>query len=338
VNGAFRVGVTRDLRGPDGRPVFDLGLDRLNQSPGVSWEFLAAHEPVLTPDTVAAYDALMIWEPGAVTAESLQDADRLAIIARFGMGLDAIDLEACSAKGVPVTTAPDAVRDAVPTGAIALLLSLAHGLPAKDRLVREGRWDDRFNHIGPGTNGRVLGIIGLGNVGDSVAYRAAPLGLRCLAFDPYADPATVRDGVELVDLETLLAAADYVCVTCPLTPETHHLLDGPRLALMRPGGYVINVARGPIVDTDALVQALANGHLAGAALDVFDPEPIGPGHPLLEFDNVIVTPHAIAYTTAAFEGLGRTAIDAVLAVHSGEVPAHVANPAALANDAPRATR
>lgn len=325
----FRVGVTRDLCGPDGRPVFDLGLGVLDEQPGVSWEFLAVQEPVLAPETVAAYDALMIWEPGAVTALSLEGSTRLAIIARFGMGLDAIDLDACSAHGVAVTTAPDAVRDAVPTGAIAMLLSLAHGLPAKDRLVRSGRWDERFEHIGLGTNGRVLGIIGLGNVGDSIALRAAPLGLRCLAYDPYTDAAAARESVELVELDALLAMSDFVCVACPLTHETRHLLDRPRLARMRRGSYLINVARGPIVDIDALVEVLADGHLAGAALDVFDPEPIGPDHPLLGFDTVILSPHAIAYTTAAFRDLGRTATAAVLAVHRGETPAHLANPAAL---------
>jgi phosphoglycerate dehydrogenase-like enzyme len=332
----FVVGVTRDLRADDGGVVYDLGIDALDAEPGIKWEFLSEGELDLRPETVAGYDALMIWEPGGVSAATLAGANRLALIARFGMGLDAIDLEACSEHGVIVTTAPDAVRDAVPSGAMAFLLSLAHGLTAKDRLVRTGRWDERFGHIGPGTNGRTLGIIGLGNVGEGVARRSEPFGFRRMGFDPYVDPTAVPSGVELVDLEALLQAADFVCVTCPLTAETHHLLDRRRLSLMRPGSYLINVARGPIVDTMALAQALREGHLAGAALDVFETEPIESDHPLLSLDNVILSPHAVAYTTTAFRSLGRTATSSVLAVARGEVPLNVANPAALGHPRRRA--
>jgi D-3-phosphoglycerate dehydrogenase len=327
----FRVGVTRDLRADDGQLVHDLGLEALTAAPGLEWEFLAASERELSPEMIAPYHALMIWEPGGVSAATLAGAERLALIARFGMGLEAIDLDACTERGVIVTTAPDGVRDAVPSGAMALLLSLAHGLPAKDRLVRTGRWEERFAHIGLGTNGRTLGIIGLGNVGAGVARRAEPFGLQVLAFDPYADPATVAAAVELVDLDTLLAGADYVCLTCPLTAETHHLLNRRRLAAMRPGSYLINVARGPIVDTVALADALRQGHLAGAALDVFETEPIEAGHPLLALDNVILSPHAVAYTSAAFGGLGRTATANVLAVARGRAPDHVANRGALSH-------
>ncbi len=325
----FLVGVTRDLRGDDGTIVHDLGLDQLATEPLIRWEFLPALERELRPETVAGYDALMIWEPGGVTPATLNGAERLVLIARFGMGLEAIDLGACSDLGVIVTTAPDAVRDAVPSGAMALLLSLAHGLGAKERLLRSGRWQERFGHVSLGTNGRTVGIIGFGNVGRGVARRAEPFGLRRLVFDPYADRAESLDGAALVDLETLLRESDFVCVTCPLTEETHHLLDRRRLGWMRPESYVINVARGPIVDTMALAEAIAAGRLGGAGLDVFETEPIEPGHPLLALDNVILTPHAIAYTAAAFRGIGGTAARSVLAVAHGEIPSHVANPAAL---------
>jgi D-3-phosphoglycerate dehydrogenase len=158
---------------------------------------------------------------------------------------------------------------------------------------------------------------------------AKPFGLERLGFDPYLDPRLVRPGVELVDLETLLRSSDFVCITCPLTAETRHLLDRRRLSLMRRGSYLINVARGPIVDTLALAEAVRGGHLAGAALDVFETEPIEADHPLLTLDNVILSPHAIAYTGAAFRGLGTTATECVLAVARGKVPRNVANPSAL---------
>jgi phosphoglycerate dehydrogenase-like enzyme len=326
---AFRVGVTCDVRGDDGRPVHDLGLALLDAAPGISWEFLARDELELTAEDIGDFDALMIFEPGAVTAATLAGTDRLRLIARFGMGLDAIDLESCARHGVLVTTAPDAVREVLPAGAMALLLSLAHRLSEKDRIIRAGRWQERVNLVGTGTLGRTVGVIGLGNVGRGIVRMAEPFGLRRLAADPYADPASLPSGVELVDLGELLGAADFVCVTSPLTPETHHLLNAERLAQMRPGSYLINVARGPIVDTAALVEALRSGHLAGAALDVFETEPVPPGDPLLGFDNVILSPHAVAYTQSAFRGIGTTACRAVLAVAQGKVPEHIANPAAL---------
>lgn len=325
----FRVGVTRDLRGDDGHPVHDLGLERLTIEAGVEWEFLPRHELELSDDMVRGYDALMVWEPGGVTAATLAGADRLALIARFGMGLEAIDLDACSRRGVLVTTAPDAVREAMPAGAMALLLALAHRIPEKDAIVRSGHWEDRVGLVGRGTFGRTVGIIGMGNVGRGIATMAPVFGLRRIAFDPYLAPEDAPDGVELVDLETLLAQADFVCVTCPLTPETDGLLDAARLAAMRPGSYVINVARGPIVDTRALAAALDAGQLAGAALDVFETEPVAADHPILRCANVILSPHAIGYTHAAIRGLGITAGANVLAMAGGGRPRHIANPAAL---------
>jgi phosphoglycerate dehydrogenase-like enzyme len=326
----FRVGVGRDVRKDDRAAVHDLRLELLDAEPGVEWEFLAAHALELAPETVRGFDAIMLWEPGGVSAATLAGADRLQLIARFGMGLEAIDLDACARRGVMVTTAPDAVRTAVPSGAMAFVLALAHRIVEKNALVHRGRWDDRFDYVGLGTTGRVLGVIGLGNVGRGVVRMAEGFGFRRLAFDPYADPATVPDGVELVDLETLLATSDFACVTCPLTPDTHHLLDAERLALMRPDAYVINVARGPIVDTLALAAAIGDGRLGGAGLDVTENEPIEPDHPLLSLgDRVLINPHAVAYTQAAFQSLGASACAAVLAAARGEIPEHVANPAAL---------
>jgi phosphoglycerate dehydrogenase-like enzyme len=325
----FRVGVTRDIRAADGRAVHDLALELLGAGSGIEWEFLARDERELTAENIDGYDALMIFEPGGVTAATLARADRLRLIARFGMGLDAIDLDACTRAGVLVTTAPDAVREVLPAGAMALLLALAHRLLEKDRAVRDGRWDERVALLGAGTLGRTMGVIGLGNVGRGVVRMAEPFGMRRLACDPYAEAETAPPGVELVDLEELLQASDFVCVTSPLTPETHHLLNAERLALMRPGSFVINVARGPIVDTAALEEALRSGHMGGAGLDVFETEPLPTDHPLVGFSNVILSPHAVAYTQSAFRGIGATASRAVLAVARGAIPDHVANPAAL---------
>jgi phosphoglycerate dehydrogenase-like enzyme len=327
----FRVGVGRDLYAGEHVAVHDLALELLDEAPNVAWEFLPEHSLELAPEAVSGFDAIMIWEPGGVSARTLAGADRLKLIARFGMGLDAIDLDACEEHGVLVTIAPDAVVTAVPAGAMAFVLSLAHRLAEKDRLVRSGRWDDRFGYVGLGTTGRVLGVIGLGNIGSSILRMAEPFGFRLLGFDPHTHTRqrVMPDGLELVDLETLLRTSDFICVACPLTDKTRGLIDRERLALVRPDAYIVNVARGPIIDSYAVADAVREKRLAGAGLDVFENEPIEPDHPLLALDEVLLTPHAVAYTKAAFYTLGSSACRAVLAVARGETPEYVVHPAAV---------
>jgi phosphoglycerate dehydrogenase-like enzyme len=229
---------------------------------------------------------------------------------------------------VLVTITPDGVRRPMAAGAMAFVLALAHRLHEMDRHVRAGGWD-RFAHVGVGLDGRVLGLIGLGNVGRELAGLAAPFGLEIVAADPA--PRDVPAGVRLVELDELLAGADVVVIACPLTAETHHLLDARRLALLRPSALLVNVARGPIVDQTALAEALAEGRLAGAALDVFEQEPITADDPLLRLDNVLLAPHAVGLTDEIFRLTGASVARAVEAVASGRVPAHLVNPEALAH-------
>jgi D-3-phosphoglycerate dehydrogenase len=317
----MRVGVTDDVRGPDGRPVYDLSL--LDEAPEVEWEWMRG-TGVLEPADLAPYEAIVLFHP-EVRAGSLRGVERLRLVARLGVGIDNIDVAACTAAGAVVTTTPDSVRRPMASGAMALVLGLAHRITELDRHVRSGGWD-RFAHCGMGLDGRLLGIVGLGNVGRELAQLAAPFGLHILAMDPF--PTSVPDGVELCALDALLRRADIVVVTCPLTDETYHLFDAKRLALMRPTAYLVNVARGPIVDGAALAAALAAGQLAGAALDVFEPEPIAPDDPLLTLENVILAPHAIGLTDELFRRGGQSAARAVLDVLDGRMPAFPLNPQA----------
>lgn len=330
----FRVGVTRDFLAPDGRLGFgDIGLGMLEERPGVEWAFLEEDTRELRADQLRGWDALLVLGP-KVTAASLEGADRLAIVARFGVGYDSVDVEACSARGVLLTITPDGVRRPVAASVITLVLALAHKLTIKDRLTRVGRWGEKLHHMGMGLTGRTLGVIGFGNIGREVFELARPFGMRHLAADPFARPEdAAAAGVELVDLETLLREADFVAVCCALTPETHHLIDAERLALMKPSAYLINVARGPIVDQQALTEALRRGSIQGAGLDVFEQEPIDPDDPLLTLDNTIVTPHALCWTDECFRGIGRSACESILDVAAGRRPQHAVNPAAL--DHPR---
>jgi phosphoglycerate dehydrogenase-like enzyme len=317
----MRVGVTADLRGDDGRSAYDLAL--LDEATDVEWEWIRG-EGDLTADEVAPFDAIVLFHPH-VTAATVSAPGRLRLIARLGVGVDNIDVDACTAAGVLVTVTPDSVRRPMASGAMAFVLALAHRLPEMDRLMRSGGWH-RFAHIGTGLQGRTLGIVGLGNVGRELAGLARPFGLRLVATDPYVEAA---DEIELCSLDALLAEADFVVVTCPLTDATYHLVDERRLALMKPTAFLVNVARGPIVDGRALAKALRERRIAGAALDVFEQEPLDPADPLRALDNVLLAPHAVGLTDELMRLGGRSASRAVLAVHEGGMPEFPLNPAAL---------
>jgi D-3-phosphoglycerate dehydrogenase len=320
---AFRIAVSHDLAELyDQRVDAGIGLDALD-SAGLTWEFLAEVTLSLRADQLRSYDALILLEP-QLTAASLLDVDRLALVARFGVGYDNVDVDACSANGTIVTITPQGVRRPMAVSALTFVLALSQHVLLKDRLTRSGRWSDRDRYIGLGLEGRTIGVIGLGNIGRELCRLALPFELRTLGCDPHATPAEAAAlGVELVDLDTLLQESDFVVVMCPLTSETFHLIDRARLELMKPSAFLINVARGAIVDQQALTAALRLGGIAGAGLDVFEREPIDADDPLLSLDNVIVTPHAIGSTDQCLLGCGRGAVDSVLAVARGEPPQHV---------------
>jgi phosphoglycerate dehydrogenase-like enzyme len=324
VSEPFRIGVTRDLRAHDGR--VRLGaLDALDRAPGVEWHFLEHDGPEVDPHDVAGVDALLVFVP-RVSEASLRDADRLRVLARIGVGYDNVDLAACSRRGVLVTTTPDAVRRPMASGALALLLALAHRVVIKDRLVREGGWRRRFEHVGEGLEGKTLGLLGFGNIARELARLARPLELRQIAFTPRLKPNDAAGhGVEAVSLDVLLRESDFLVVVCPLTDETRGLLDAGRLARMKPSASLINIARGAIVDETALAEALREGRLAGAALDVFTTEPVDLANPLLALDQVIVAPHAVGHTDALFRAALASASRSMLEVAAGRVPAYAVN-------------
>jgi phosphoglycerate dehydrogenase-like enzyme len=326
----FRIGITRDFLAPDGRISFgDIGLSLLDV-PGVTWDFLAESSSELRPDQIEGYDGLLVLGP-KVSANTLKGNSRLAVIARFGVGYDNIDVPACTANGVALSITPDGVKRPVAVSAITFLLALSHKLLVKDRLTREGRWAEKLNHMGMGVTGRTLGVIGVGNIGREILHLAKPFDMRHLGYDPFL--TTAPDGVELVSLDRLLSESDFVVVCCSLSKETHHLLNAVRLKLMKRTAYLINVARGPIIDQAALTLALQERRIAGAGLDVFDPEPISPDDPLLKLDNVILAPHAICWTDECFGNNGRSACRSLLAVANGKSPEFVVNREVLTSPA-----
>jgi phosphoglycerate dehydrogenase-like enzyme len=322
----FRVGVTRDFIRPDGTLGFGgHGVQLLEETPGIEWAYLPEHGKDLRPEDIAGFDALALL--GArVVPETLVDSGRLALIARFGVGYDNVDVPACTDAGVLLTITPESVRRPMAVVNLTFLLALASRLLEQDKLTRAGRWADKQEALGTGLMGKTVGTIGFGNIAREFHTIARPLGMRHIATDPYADArAAAAAEVALVDLETLLRESDFVVIAASLSPETRHLLNAERLAMMKPTAYLISTARGPIVDQKALYEALRDRRIAGAGMDVFEEEPVDPDEPILQLENVIVTPHALCWTDECNRIMGESVLRSIQDVAAGRAPVNVVN-------------
>jgi D-3-phosphoglycerate dehydrogenase len=309
-------------------PLAESGLEVLRQ------EFEVDVRPELAAaglaDAIDGYEALIVRSQTKVTAEILERGTSLKVVARAGIGLDNVDVDAATHRGVLVVNAPQSNIVSAAEHTIALLLAQARNIPLANTSVKAGRWErERFQGIE--LHGKTLGIIGVGRVGAMVAQRAAGFGMRVVGFDPYVTRERAREfGVELMpNLPALLVQADLLTVHLPRTRETDGLIGAREFELMKEGVRLVNTSRGGIVDERALVDAIRSGKVAGAALDVFEQEPVPPAHPLLAFDNVVVTPHLGASTQEAQDKAGTAIAEMVrLALHGEFVPYGVNVPAA----------
>jgi D-3-phosphoglycerate dehydrogenase len=253
-----------------------------------------------------------------ISANVIEAADCLKIIARYGVGVDAVDLEAAKRKGIIVTNTPGANSSSVAELALGLMLSLARNIPAAVEMTRSGQWP-RLR--GMTLEGKTVGLVGLGAIGKIVARLLSGFGCTALAYDPFVEPVQAAGAsIQLLPLEQVIRRSDFVSLHCPVTPETRRLVDAAFLAQMKPGAFLVNTARGELVDEDALYAALTSGKLAGAALDVFASQPPGADHPLLKLPQVISTPHMGAHTDGATSAMGWGALNDCLAVLRGEQP------------------
>ena len=324
----FRVALSGDFKKPDGSaayPMFDLSP--LHDASDIEVEYVDPVDGRMSAGSLVGFDALILLMP-VFDANSVPSDGRLGIVARFGVGYDTVDVDACTEAGIAVVITPDGVRRPVAVTILTFILALAGKLFDKDRITREGPagFDKRADYMGMGLVGRTLGSIGIGNIGAEAFRVCAPLGMKFIAHDPWADPEVVKEiGIELVDLDMVFRESDYLCVNTPLPDETHHIVNAKRMAMMKPTAYLINTSRGPTVDQTALVEALNAGTIAGAGLDVFDPEPPLPDDPILHLDNVIVTPHALCWTDQCFAGIGASDVQQILMFKKGEVPSHLVN-------------
>ncbi len=322
----FRIGITRDVVRADGTSIFDKRALQIFDEAKLPWEFIADDAQELTAAHGAQYDALCVFNPKVPAAVVGGPDSKVQIVARMGVGYDSVDVKACTEQGVIVTNTPDGVRRPVATSILTLILALSQKLFIKDRITRAGRWAETTSHMGVGLTGKTIGSIGVGNIGGEAYRLLAPLEMQHIAFDPYVkaeDAAKLR--VRLVDKETVFREADFVFVNMPLTPETRGSVGAREFALMKPTAYFINTARGPLVDEEALYAALSERRIAGAAIDVFQHEPVDADNPLLTLDNVIVTPHSICWTDEFFRNNAESAFRSVAAVAGGKAPAFVVN-------------
>jgi phosphoglycerate dehydrogenase-like enzyme len=326
----FRVALSHDVR-HKGNAVFDLSP--LTTNPDIEVTFVEPKNGILPSSAVADCDAMILLFP-RFARESIPANRRLGLIAKVGVGYDNVDVPACTEAGIALVIAPDGVRRPVGVATITFILALSGRLFMKDKLARLGPkgFGQRLDHNGIGLVGRVLGSVGIGNIGAEVFRLAKPFDMHFIAHDPYANPALAAElGIRLVDLDTVFRKSDFVTLNCPLTKETQHLVDARRLALMKPTAFLINCARGAVVDQQALTRVLQEGRIAGAGLDVFDPEPPDPDDPILKLNNVIATPHALCWTDQMFEGIGAKDVQAVLELSRGQVPTGIVNGAVLDN-------
>jgi D-3-phosphoglycerate dehydrogenase len=248
-------------------------------------------------------DALMVqWAP--ITRRVIEHMKQCRFISRYGVGVDMIDLDAAKDHSIKVQNVPDFCVEEVASHTLGLLVAVGRKIVWQDQLVRKGVWGV-VSTIGPVNRfqGQTLGLVGVGRIGMRFAEMAAPLGFHILAYD--VQPPRNLGPVQLADFDTVLRQSDYISLHCPLTKETRHMIDAAAFAKMKKGCFFLNISRGALVDTKALVVALSNGHLGGAALDVFEQEPLPADGPLLKLDNVILTPHLASYSLEAAVQLRR---------------------------------
>ncbi len=313
--------------------LFPLSLEERQRYQDGGFELVETEQ--ISTDLVASHgDTRALCVVSAkVTSTMIDHLPNLAVISRFGSGTDNVDVQAASRRRIPVLNVPEFCLAEVADHTLALLLGIARKLVRLDQAMRAGEWRARVTERMRRIEGKQLGLVGFGRIAQEVARRAQPFGLKLAASDPLAsDEVFAASGVTRLSFDELLATSDFVSLHVPLTPQTRHLMSGPQFARMKPGAIFLNTARGAVVDEAALVDALRQGHLGGAALDVYEgfdlfgPPVAAPQHPLFDLPNVLLTPHAAACSEESLDELMRYGAANAIAVLQGERPENCVNP------------
>lgn len=322
-----RIGITRDFFDQAGKSISPgPGPNFLDEMLNVEWQVFPEYTPEVNPEHTRDFDIVITAAP-KWTKRTLAGNTQLLSLHRNGVGYDMVDVRACTNAGVALFITPAAVRRPVAVGIITFILALSTKLMVKDKITREGLWADRSKYHGIGLTGKTLGSIGVGNIGHEMFALAKPFDMKHIAHDLYVKPDAVADvGVKLVDMDTVLAESDFLNISCPLNEETRHLVGEKELRKMKKSAFLINAARGPIIDEAALVKALKEGWIQGAGIDVFEHEPTPAENALLKLDNVILAPHAIAWTDEFFITCWHEMSKQISQLIRGEKPQTLVNP------------
>ena len=326
----IRVALGHDIGAGDAVP----GIDRLDAAERGRLSFRALAKTSPMPASELAKADILIATPGvaAITAQSLPKDGPLVAILRTGVGYNDVDADAVTAADTALVIPPDTVRRPTAVAALTLILATTTWLVRKHEINLQGprRWAELPRYKGTSLTGKTVGIVGLGNVGADLARLLKPLEPRLIAHDPFVDPGFASElGVELVELDDLMRRSDVVSLNLMLNDKTRRIIDARRLALMKPTAFLINAARGPVVDQRALTEALAARRIAGAGLDVLDDEPARADDPILKLDNVTFSAHALNWTDEYVANLERDMVAMLRALLAGQVPFKVANAAVL---------
>jgi len=325
---AFRVALTADFSHADGSPRYaDCGLGIFVGQPHVEVSRFSRHEPEIAADQLRGVNGVIVLTP-RVTRASLAESESLLAVGRFGVGYDGVDVGACTDANVLAMITAGAVNHSMAEATVAWMLALTHHVPVKDRLVREGRWDDRPAYMGCELRDRTLGIVGFGGIGRSLVPMLAGFRMRQpIVFDPFVAPDVIAAaGGRVAGLDELLETADFVSINCPLTAQTRNLIGPAEIARLRPTAFLLNLARGGIVDEAALLAALRERRIAGAALDCFEVEPAIDIDRFAGLDNLLLAPHSIGWTNELFRDIGGAACHGMLDLSLGRPPRGVLNP------------
>jgi phosphoglycerate dehydrogenase-like enzyme len=331
---SFKILLTADFFDDQGQTQFaDIGLSEFANHSHIDHTPFAEHLPEISADQIGNAQGVLVMSP-KVTHNTLANPDNLLVVSRFGVGYDTINVDACTNADVVLLITMGAVDRPVAEATVGWMIALTHHFRTKDQLVRTGKWDHRTQYNGCELRDRTLGIVGLGGIGAAVVRLLQGFGM-CppIAYDPFCDPVVAESlGVRLVELDELLETADFVSIHCPLTDGTRNLIGAEQLALMKSDAYLLNTARGGIVNEDALFAALQNRAIAGAALDCFVGEPVTTPHRFGELDNTLLAPHSIAWTDELFRDIGKMACRGMIDLSLGKIPGGVVNKAVFEKD------
>lgn len=294
------------------QPIADKALSIIKEREEFVVTVLTPQEKGRVKEFLSEAHGLIVRSGFRVDREILDHSPKLQIICRAGVGLDNIDVNYAKEKGVQVFNVPGGNASSVAEHTITLLLALAKGLFFYDRKTRIGEWNARYSYKALEVAGKILGFVGFGTIGREVARLALNFGMQIIFYDPFVNEDAFPQGVQKTDLHELLAQSDFVSLHVPLNPKTHHLIGEKELEVMKREAFLINVSRGAVIDEKALIQILNKGQIAGAALDVFQDEPLPQNHPLSFMENVILTPHVAGLTKESVERVAIQAVETVI--------------------------